>query len=264
MPVSSDVFYLFTCFLGSENRTLLINFVHLKRCVQICCFHFWKILFLLFSSFCSTRSVVDFLFFFVETGKCIIFIMWDFFFFLLVCCKYHFTPIECVVILIETFCCCCNLKRDFVWVWDFLVSNAIGGENVWVWDLFCRPSNLLFNPLILRGKRGHILTANLWACWMICSFHLFNIYTIYILFYLWGQENQKAFVCNQNVKSLPFHSYNFQSIVKSILLLFVEEEHWSYRVFLCVYNILSDSHNSNWCKMKFLCHSFKFIRCFPV
>lgn len=209
----------------------------------------------LFNSFCCRL-------FFVETGKCIIFIMWDFFSFSMLQIPFYAYRmcgyLDWNILLLLQF------ETWFRVSVRFLVSNAIGGENVWVWDLFCRPSNLLFNPLILRGKRGHILTANLWACWMICYFHLFNIYTIYILFYLRGQENQKAFVCNQNVKSLPFHSYNFQSIVKSILLLFVEEEHWSYRVFLCVYNNLSDSHNSNWCKMKFLCHSFKFIRCFPV
>lgn len=89
----------------------------------------------LFNSFCCR------LFVFVETGKCIIFIMWDFFF-LLVCCKYHFTPIECVVILIETFCCCCNLKRDSVCVvceCEILVSNAIGGVNVCECEI-CLPS----------------------------------------------------------------------------------------------------------------------------
>lgn len=142
MPVSSDVFYLFTCFLGSENRTLLINFVHLKMCVQICCFHFWKILFLLFSSFYSTRSVVDFLFFFVETGKCIIFIMWDFFF--------SFSMLQ---IPFYAYRMCGYLDWNILLLLQFetwfrvsvrfLVSNAIGGENVWVWDLFCRPSNLL-------------------------------------------------------------------------------------------------------------------------
>lgn len=67
-------------------------------------------------------------------------------------------------------------------------------------------------------------------------------------------KQEKCFACF-------FHSFNFQSIVKSILLLFVEEEHWSFRVFLfCVYNNFSDFHNSNWCKMKYFCPLFQRVK----
>lgn len=111
---------------------------------------------------------------------------------------------------------------------------------------FVLPSiKFIFKSINSARKRVHILTAKFVGLLNVLLFYLFNIYTIYIPFCLHGQENQNAFVCNQNIKSLSFHSYNFQSIVKSILLLFVEEEHWSFRVFLCVYNNLRDSHNSN-------------------
>lgn len=109
-----------------------------------------------------------------------------------------------------------------------------------------------------RKKRSHPYRQ---ICGLVECF-IFFICLIFTLFIFPSASVDKRtkmhFFCNQNIKSLSFHSYNFQSIVKSILLLFVEEEHWSFRVFLCVYNNLSDSHNSNWCKMKSLCHSFEF------
>uniref|UniRef100_A0A8D8LE38 (northern house mosquito) hypothetical protein n=1 Tax=Culex pipiens TaxID=7175 RepID=A0A8D8LE38_CULPI len=122
-----------------------------------------------------------------------------------------------------------------VCVGEILVSNAIGGENMCVSVSLTLPSNL-FNPLVLRretAKFGRLVE---------CFFFICLIFTLYIFslplasrepnalffFCLYSEhfKQEKCFACF-------FHSFNFQSIVKSILLLFVEEEHWSFRVFFC-------------------------------
>lgn len=118
------------------------------------------------------------------------------------------------------------------------MSNAIGGENMCVSVSLTLPSNL-FNPLVLRretAKFGRLVE---------CIFFICLIFTLCIFSLPLASREPKCFVvfvCIQsisnrkNVSLVFFHSFNFQSIVKSILLLFVEEEHWSFRVFfvLCV------------------------------